>query len=184
MKDNIDVILNNCNTLIIQEEDAIYFISKGDFGHYSANITKVSASWCDPTLEDLDDKLKEALNQSGLTEEEIEEEIEEFHQTDFYNQAKEYLREDESEEDENNNFEKPWDYGRHFIDLEEELGLPTEETFELENFEGYKDNDELKELILDFLSGKYSCLVKSFSYKINERQTHITVKDIEWDTTE
>ena len=99
MKDNIDVILNNFNTLIIQEEDAIYFISKGDFGHYSANITKVSASWCDPTLEELDESLRKALSNSDLTQEEIEDEIEEFHETDFYKQAKEYLEEDESEEE-------------------------------------------------------------------------------------
>lgn len=97
MKDNIDVILNNCNTLIIQEEDAIYFIGKGGF--HTATITKLSETWYGPTLEDLDDKLKEALTESGLTKEEIEEEIEEFHETDFYKHAKEYLEEDEEEEE-------------------------------------------------------------------------------------
>ena len=98
MTNNIDIILDTTNTLILQQEDAVYFIGKGAF-HTDASITKITECWYDPTLEDLDDKLKEALNQSGLTEEEIEEEIEEFHETDFYKQAKEYLREDESEEE-------------------------------------------------------------------------------------
>lgn len=98
MTNNIDIILDTTSTLILQQEDAVYFIGKGGF-HADASITKITECWYDPTLEDLDNKLKEALNQSGLTEEEIEEEIEEFHETDFYKQAKEYLRENESEEE-------------------------------------------------------------------------------------
>lgn len=92
MNNNIDIILNTTNTLILQEEEDIYFICKGGFNE--AKIEKLTFSWYDPTLEDLDDKLKEALRNQGLTQEEIDDEIEEFHDTEFYNQAKEYLEEE------------------------------------------------------------------------------------------
>lgn len=93
MNNNLDIILNTNNTLILQEEESIYFIYKGGF-HYAA-ITKISECWYEPTLEDLDNKLKEALHNQGLTQDEINEEIEEFHNTDFCKHAEEYLREDD-----------------------------------------------------------------------------------------
>ena len=93
MTNDIDIILNTTSTLILQEADAIYFIGKGGF--HTATITKLSETWYEPTLEDLDDKLKEALRNQGLTQEEIEEEIEEFHETDFYKHAVEYLEDEE-----------------------------------------------------------------------------------------
>lgn len=92
MTSNIDIILDTTNTLILQQEDSIYFIGKGGF--HEAKIEKLTFSWYDPTLEDLDSKLKEALRNQGLTQEEIDDEIEEFHETDFYKQAKEYLEEE------------------------------------------------------------------------------------------
>lgn len=93
MNDNIDIILNTINTLILQEEDTIYFICKGGFSS-NAKIEKLTCSWYEPSLEDLDNKLKETLKNQGLTQEEIEEEIEEFHKTDFYKKAVEYFEED------------------------------------------------------------------------------------------
>ena len=92
MSNNIDIILNTINTLILQEEDSVYFICKGGFNE--AKIEKLTFSWYDPTLEDLDNKLKEALRNQGLTQEEINDEIAEFHDTEFYKQAKEYLEEE------------------------------------------------------------------------------------------
>lgn len=95
MNNNLDIILNTNKTLILQEEESIYFIYKGGF--HEAAITKISECWYEPTLEDLDSKLKEVLRNQGLTQDEINEEIEEFHNTEFYKQAKKYLRENESE---------------------------------------------------------------------------------------
>lgn len=161
MINNIDIILNTNNTLILQEEDSVYFIYKGGF--HDAAITKISECWYDPTLEDLDNKLKEALWNQGLTKEEINDEIAEFHDTEFYKKAKEYLREDE---------------------LEETLDLPIAETLELELFDPFESDDELEELILDFLSNKYGYCINTFNYKINENETHVIITDIDWDTTE
>lgn len=88
----LDVILNTTETLILQEEDAIYFIAKGGF-HY-ANITKISETWYDIEPKDLDDKLRDAHRNQGLSNEEIEDEIEEFHKTEFYKHAVAYFEEE------------------------------------------------------------------------------------------
>ena len=99
MSNNIDIILNTTNTLILQEEEDIYFIYKGDL--HEASITKINECWYEPTLEDLDNKLKEVLLKQGLTQEEINQEIAEFHDTEFYfyKKAEEYLAEEYLEEE-------------------------------------------------------------------------------------
>ena len=160
MNNNYDIILDTYNTLIFMDNDSssIYFILKWN---ELPKIKILNTVFSVPTPDELEEELKDILHNSGLTQEEINQEIEELKDTEFYKNAIEYFEDEESIEN---------------------IELPTDELLDLDLFENYKNDDELDELISDYLSNKYGYCINSFTYKL--KYNHVIVDNIEWDLDE
>ena len=160
MNNNYDIILDTYNTLIFMDNDSssIYFILKWN---ELPKIKILNTVFSVPTPDELEEELKDILHNSGLTQEEINQEIEELKDTEFYKNAIEYFEDEESIEN---------------------IELPTDELLDLDLFENYKNDDELDELISDYLSNKYGYCINGYNYRLTE--THVIVDNIEWDLDE
>ena len=97
MNNNYGIILDTYNTLIFMDNDSssIYFILKWN---ELPKIKILNTAFSVPTPDELEEELKDILHNSGLTQEEINQEIEELKDTEFYKNAIEYFEEDESED--------------------------------------------------------------------------------------
>ena len=83
---NYTIQLDTYNTLIFTDEDYIYIISKNNTGSI-----RILNEFCN-TAPDLEDTLKMVLEESGLQQEEIEQEIKELKETELYKFALEFYK--------------------------------------------------------------------------------------------